>query len=582
LELCNAFFVTVATILGTGILALPVELSESGFWPFVVTFFVCFLMQLAVVLLAVELLQHAHISMGRSQSNTQENIFETLNFDGFSDAQMPDLHRMGRMFLEKKWMAQAFDTAVVIHFVAVLISYTLAGAQAYGNLFALDDFRVLIVPFCVVYTSFIVFCGNSVRPVISFLTVCKCAALVAVIAAVEVIGHLVDIQQTDNFAHAMEPFLMGTFALGGVVNLMPVVYAKLPFIGGKLLSEQQKQYAKAQNGLLLSRFRLSICLGVAFCFVLNILWCAFVLEVVPQTEAASEAHSTPEWLVGKNISLARSMAMGEISTIPVIKVIEMNYPSYKWVVVFINMFVIISVTVSYLTLGTGLKHMLDGISLHLEQGHQRQDDNVELRGESVEKMNEFHKSEEMLVGKNDEYDAIFRSVGGEEMLGESSTAARKLRRTKYALYLLGFGLILAVALLNPQGFIVLLSVFGSFALNIECGVFVALMARAVRTNGAFSRQNVPCSLGAHGSLLERLEIFSTWSFSFAICYDFVTAGEKFGMSAGIWLSISLPILFLVLGMLFRSKIVEMCRRNQGLPSYPGSAGNSPYTKVEDG
>lgn len=168
------------------------------------------------------------------------------------------------------------------------------------------------------------------------------------------------------------------------------------------------------------------------------------------------------------------------------------------------------------------------------------------------------------------------------MLGESSTAARRLRRTKYVLYLLGFGLILAVALLNPRGFVVLLSVFGSFALNIECGVFVALMAQAVRTNGAYSRQHVPCSLGAYGSLLlERLETFSTWSFSFAIFYDFITAGEKFGVPASIWLSISLPILFIVLGILFRSKIVEMCRRKLGSPSYHGSAGNSPYTKVED-
>jgi hypothetical protein len=33
-----AFFVSIATILGTGILALPVKLDECGFGPFTLTF----------------------------------------------------------------------------------------------------------------------------------------------------------------------------------------------------------------------------------------------------------------------------------------------------------------------------------------------------------------------------------------------------------------------------------------------------------------------------------------------------------------------------------------------------------------
>ena len=40
-----SFFVTVATILGTGILGLPVKSGPSGFTPFVSTFSVCLVMQ---------------------------------------------------------------------------------------------------------------------------------------------------------------------------------------------------------------------------------------------------------------------------------------------------------------------------------------------------------------------------------------------------------------------------------------------------------------------------------------------------------------------------------------------------------
>ena len=41
----NCFFITVASILGTGILGLPVKLGKSGFWPFFALFVVCLLMQ---------------------------------------------------------------------------------------------------------------------------------------------------------------------------------------------------------------------------------------------------------------------------------------------------------------------------------------------------------------------------------------------------------------------------------------------------------------------------------------------------------------------------------------------------------
>ena len=62
--LINATFVAVATILGTGILALPVKLSHSGMGPFVFTFTLCLGMQLCTVVLMVELLQRTHAQIG--------------------------------------------------------------------------------------------------------------------------------------------------------------------------------------------------------------------------------------------------------------------------------------------------------------------------------------------------------------------------------------------------------------------------------------------------------------------------------------------------------------------------------------
>ena len=75
---------------------------------------------------------------------------------------------------------------------------------------------------------------------------------------------------------------------------------------------------------------------------------------------------------------------------------------------------------------------------------------------------------------------------------------KKPASTKIVLYLSGFGVIIISALLNPSGFLSILSVFGSFALNVECGIFVSLMAEELpcantHFNGKFMRDVVDSS-----------------------------------------------------------------------------------------
>ena len=233
----QAFAITVATILGTGILALPAELFNSGLAPFVFIFVVCLCMQISVVYLMVELLQHAHVELASEAMGTEEtgNIFEDLTTTPAEQArteasdiqvkkttEKPDLHRIGRLFISNVKMARAFDFAVILHFIAVLISYALAGPQAYADLLGVEDYRVLIIPFTLIYTLCILLGGETIKPVISVLTVLKMFALVCVLFAVSVVADLVKINPKNDFTASLEPFLMGTFALGGVVNLMPV------------------------------------------------------------------------------------------------------------------------------------------------------------------------------------------------------------------------------------------------------------------------------------------------------------------------------------------------------------------------
>jgi ABC-type proline/glycine betaine transport system permease subunit len=54
-----SYFVVVASILGTGILALPVKVGETGFYPFLIQFAICAVFQCLVLLFMIELLQKA-------------------------------------------------------------------------------------------------------------------------------------------------------------------------------------------------------------------------------------------------------------------------------------------------------------------------------------------------------------------------------------------------------------------------------------------------------------------------------------------------------------------------------------------
>ena len=544
----QAFSITVATILGTGILALPIELYSSGLLPFIFIFIICLCMQISVVYLMVELLQHSHVALIaeklgettlnvfgdlRSENNYQKNNNIIINKNNKSnndtDVDKPDLHRIGRLFLTNVWLARTFDFAVILHFMAVLISYALAGPQAYADLLQIEDYHVLIVPYTLIYTLFILLSGDYIKPIISILTILKMLALICVLFAVSVVADLINIESKNDFSAALEPFLMGTFALGGVVNLMPVMYEKLPFIfdNGNVFTTQQKIFAKQENKKLIQGFRISITLGVLACFLLNILWCLFVLQIVPQTNdynIAVNNNNNNENQKYNNYTLENCYHNGEISTIPVVHIIETYFPAYRWTIFFIDGFVIVSITVSFLTLGKGLKHVLDGISF------------------------KFITEKDANESENNNISADISSINN----NEKQPFFNRLLSVKIILYIIGFGIILIMALLNPQGFLTMLSVFGSFALNIECGVFVSLMAQEIKSNDKFVNNFIPLKIS--NNIAMNLIKFAKYTFSFAILYDWFTCGIRFGIDPILWYIIaSIVFCIFLFTLYFRKK-----------------------------
>ena len=100
--------------------------------------------------------------------------------------------------------------------------------------------------------------------------------------------------------------------------------------------------------------------GVLSCYLLNLVWCSNILKIVPQTSDNQNSNITRL----ENVTLEYAEKHGEISTVPLDQTIRGTIElekEYEWVSSLTSTFIVVSISVSFVTLGTGLKHVLDGI-----------------------------------------------------------------------------------------------------------------------------------------------------------------------------------------------------------------------------
>ena len=539
-----AFALTVATILGTGILALPVKLSDSGFGPFMATFTVCLLMQLFIVFFMIHLLQEAAVRLyqdaergvgaelnevnllgadgerGRGSdadlleqdresiatrpermlsaaelSDSEDEapvagskvrtlklsdvrLSDTSRLDGGEDvddaaassadaqpplvigrisrsetraplAQGPDLHLLGKLFLNRP-MGIAFDTAVMLHFVAILVAYTLAGAQAYGDLLNVS-FVVIIPFFALALTSLVLFGDRFLSHIIASMTMFKGGLLIVMVGIVGYVAGQVNEPTSDDWTQIGEPFLLGTLSLGGAVNTIPVVFSRVPFTRRSIRA-----------------VRAAISAGVATCWILVTLWCYFIPRVVPQTE-------------GK-FSLAEAQREGQISTHPLVEILDRDHPQYAWVSVLVKTFIVVSITVSYISMSMGFKHALDG----------------------------------WVKAPSERTRALLARIRSKACFARFAPAALH----QLILYVPCFGFILFVAWINPGGFLLVLETFGTLVLNLESGAFLAYMV-LLRFRAGFEPVPLPLDSWVRHSCVP-VALY----FLFAVAYDVVVFFTK--------------------------------------------------------
>ncbi|KAL3846428.1 hypothetical protein ACJMK2_017420, partial [Sinanodonta woodiana] len=370
----------------------------------------------------------------------------------------PNLHLLGQLFLDcgTRWF---FDIVLVLQFVALLISYALAGSEAFAQVIGISHFHVIPV-FVWVLTFLILFALQLIQPIVSVLTFFKGSLLLGTVIVTLYVGSSIHREIHNDFTQSGAPFLMGTVALGGVVNTMPFMYSKI--------SPSKDQ---------IQGYRLAVVLGLATCTLLNILWCLAVLDIVPQLRIESCAQG----FCYNNISLQSAEELGEISTIPLTEMIHRYYPSFGWVAILVELFIIVSITVSFLTIGAVLHHTLQGW--------------VQSFWNKKKYMMAAYKEK---LAVNDCFSKCFRQCLCDRILS-----------------LAVFGIVFMVAMLDPQGFVDMLEKFASMMINGEVGLFVFLMLLRAR-NKDNRKLKIPLPLPPWVYSLQYLIPFY---FGFAVVYD---------------------------------------------------------------
>ena len=388
----------------------------------------------------------------------------------------PNLHMVGELFLTKIG-AFCFDVVLGLGFVSVLISYALAGSQAFADILGLNVLTMIPV-FCLILTLVVVFLQFMVQPVISIMTLVKGCMFAGCVVITFLVGAKIDNKYKNDWTAVGEPFLMGTVAIGGIINILPILFMRI---------RPRPDQIKKLNA--------SVILGLTTCYFLNIMWCWTILKIVPQQNMCpKQSYETAMSLTTKGpqlkctpVSLEDSHDAGEISTIPLSGVIEYHHPQYSVVSIFVEFFIMVSITVSYLTFGSAMHHMLSGI--------------VESFWESKGKI--IADKMGLTISTNNEIEFLnFKAVSW----------LRSIVSIKC------FFAVFCVAITNPKGFIKVLDRVTSLSQNLQNCVFVPLMLVAVKTSEPY--KNVQISFRLH-PVFYILYVFVAIFYGVAVVYDLV-------------------------------------------------------------
>jgi len=383
----------------------------------------------------------------------------------------PGLHSFAQSYLGSLFSKFGFYSTVQIHFVATLVSYGLASPQAFSQLFYmftgnldLEDTEAKTsgtllhtstaglfgACFLVTVALAVIFYLHHQQHVLSVFAAIKTCLLVLMVIVVGLFcvlhGKSMSASNTSNgitsalyeltympeFGTCDQVFMMSTVAMGGCVNLLPVLF-------GFILNERlhsgtphdvtdevvqngdtdeavdhmsRAELARMKNlesmKSTLAEFRNTVFLAITFCFFVNVVWCFAVLYIVSIDE------------------LALAYSKGQMSTLPLVHALH-KLPHVYILEMTIDVFVAFSVTVSAIVMSTAMRHVLHATAISF----------IQTKG----------------------------------WMGNLALTLL----THSSVYAFWYGLMVFLVISNPKGFIRFMEIFTGFSINVQSGVYIAWM-----------------------------------------------------------------------------------------------------------
>lgn len=395
-----------------------------------------------------------------------------------SEAQ-PTFYCLGNIFLENRpFLKLTFLSSMLLNFLSLLISYCLAGTQAYAGILPGEGLTKFFKPtvstkagtvvnellnkapvkgvgyvwmllFTIILSCMILFHSQSAQFVVQVLTTGKALILAIAVFSVLLLSMNSEIvtNLTEDWSKLGSGFLMGTVALGEAAQVLPLLYCQI---------DKPSLYA-------FQELKKAVILALITCYVLGVLWCTAILNLIPQgidaarfcnnTDMKNRVFNPQEFneieeydvVCNKGIYLTQASKRGMISSNPLTQLLD-SYDSlgYDWLASMIRLFVAVSITVSFLAVGSAMYHALKGWTKHLyELCIKNESINVDLIGSPFEKVEYY-----VLKGIN-------------PFLVRLNTDEERHRFMGAVI----FGFITVVALINPKGFSNMLKYETSLSLN---------------------------------------------------------------------------------------------------------------------
>lgn len=455
--LAQVMATTIAATLGTGVLALPVALHASGLQPFLLLFTLTMLAQLALIYATTELLYRALLLLNPSPSQPLPDRHPESNSPLLSSSpspttpalNFPSLHTLSQLFIAQRVPRLFYNACVLSHFVLVLVTYVLAIPQALCAIFpSLRSHVPLYVQSAILVAVFSITAFRAghatLIPVLSVATAVKGALLVALILLTLGAGasYVPSASGNPNFTATwhwralVDPFLVSTMSLGGIVALMPITF--------QLCVQSLPVSRNLVDAQFIYDYRAATVVGLVACYILNVVWVVAILLIVPQPLLASAFDS------------------GQIATVPLMAVFRHSADSMQVAIgLLVNVFIVVSLTVTSFFLNVGILHYLDDTPPTAEQ----------------------------------RYDA-------------NSTAR---------FWGLGVLPVLLVSVFNPTGLIKIMEGVTTLANNFEAGIFTAYML----TVAVAAHKSLPLSTGTEdGGFLSKSQVTAALVY---ICIFYATA-----------------------------------------------------------